>query len=122
MATGIAPLPFGGRVRPLECQLYRRSVNSRRAYGRLALQTQDLDARKVDFRANWRDSGGSIEGANSCTARTSCMGYSSDQLFNVSLIFSATRTSSTLRFARERVSSGRSGSFIHWYEQSGDSR
>src|ERR1035441_7928564 len=37
---------------------YNPSVNSRTAYSRLALQTQDLDAQKANYRVNWGDFGG----------------------------------------------------------------
>src|ERR1019366_3100467 len=37
------------------------SVNSRAACRPLALQTQDLHARKTEFRVNWGDSGGTLE-------------------------------------------------------------
>ena len=53
-----AILAFGssGRTRT-----YNPSVNSRKAYSRLALQTQDLHARKADCRINWGDSGGTLQ-------------------------------------------------------------
>ena len=49
-----AILAFGssGRTRT-----YNPSVNSRRAYDRLALQTQDLEARKVSFHGIWTGNG-----------------------------------------------------------------
>ena len=44
-----------GRTRP-----YNPSVNRRRAYSRLTLQTQDLDAQKTDLAGIWGDSGGTL--------------------------------------------------------------
>src|ERR1035437_3148350 len=44
-----------GRIRT-----YNPSVNSRTAYSCLALQTQDLDARKADFPRIWGDFGGTL--------------------------------------------------------------
>ena len=46
-----------GRIRT-----YNPSVNSRTAHSRLALQTQDLDARKVNFPGIWGDFGGTLRG------------------------------------------------------------
>ena len=48
-----------GRIRT-----YNPSVNSRTAYSRLALQTQDLRARRADFPGNWGDSVGTLAGRN----------------------------------------------------------
>ena len=41
---------------------YNPSVNSRTAYSRLALQTQDLDALKVSFAGIWGEFGGTLGG------------------------------------------------------------
>src|ERR1035441_3217749 len=43
---------------------YNPSVNSRMAYSRLALQTQDLDALETNSAGIWGDFGGTRAGAN----------------------------------------------------------
>ena len=60
LTLGASRRQFGasGRIRT-----YNPSVNSRTAYSRLALQTQDLYAQKADYRVNWGDSGGTLENA-----------------------------------------------------------
>ena len=54
---GFGKTGFGsaGRTRT-----YNPSVNSRTAFSRLALQTQDLHSQNADYRVNWGDSGGTL--------------------------------------------------------------
>ena len=49
---------------PIATPTYRPSVNSRTAYGRLALQTLDLDVKEADDRVNWGDFGGTPDASS----------------------------------------------------------
>lgn len=47
---------------PSRTRTYNLSANSRMAFSRLALQTQDLYARKSNSSGNWGDFGGTLKG------------------------------------------------------------